>query len=243
MSYRSLAIMPVLLGIVYLIAAWISPTPTMFRVAIELSKILALLGCIAAALAFEHGDYLRRAWTFNGACLAFLLARDVTIPFAVQSIALQNTLVIIANLCSIVGTFLMARAWQVSGLEAKRSVLVAIGVVVALVVGGGAIVVDVRARAVVALASDLGDFVSLCLIAPVIMTALAMRGGVLRWAWGLFALSLVCWLFYDATHALRTHLSPNSLKVLNELFRTLACTYLFAAGLAQRRAVLAPEAA
>lgn len=247
MSYRTLAALPTVLGLLFVIAASVAPSPVLYRVDIELVKGLALVGCIAAALAFERGDYLRRAWAFNGACLLLLLTRDATLLMT-QTPRLENVqsaIVIGANVCSIVGTFLMARAWHVAGLdllesESKRRAIVLVGIVIALLLGGGALVADLRARAIVPLASDLGDFVSLCLIAPIAMTALAMRGGVLRWAWGMFALSLICWLFYDATYVLRAYLSKSTGQLINELFRTLACAYLFAAGLAQRRAVREP---
>lgn len=253
MRYRTLAIVPILVGIAFVVAASVAPSPTLFRAHVELVKLLALFGCLAAALAFDRSDYLRRAWLFNGACLFLLLVRDLTVLAPATPRSVQSALVIAANGCSIAGTWLMARAWHVAGLdlmesETKRRALVLAGVVLALVLGGGAIVVDVRAIArgelasLVPLASDLGDVVSLTLIAPMAMTALAMRGGVLRWPWGLFTMSLACWLFYDASNVLRTHLPTNSSHVLNELFRTLACMYLCVAGLAQRRAVLAPDA-
>jgi hypothetical protein len=246
--YRTLAVLPTVFGLLFVIAASVAPSPLLYRVVIELVKVLALLGCFAAALAFERGDYLRRAWAFNGLCLLLLLTRDATLVLtqSPQLINMQSALVIAANLSSILGTFLMARAWHVAGLdlmesESKRRAFVLVGVIVALAVGGGALIADIRTRALVPLASDLGDVVSLCLIAPIAMTALAMRGGVLRWPWGLFTVSLVCWLFYDATYVLRAYISPATGQLINELFRTLACTYLCAAGLAQRRAVLAPD--
>jgi hypothetical protein len=250
--YRTLAIIPSLVGLAFVVAASVAPSAVLFRADVEIVKVLALLGCLAAALAFERGDYLRRAWFFTGACLFLLLVRDLTVLSPSTPRSVQSALVIAANACSIIGTWLMARAWHVAGLdlmesETKRRAFVLAGVVVALLIGGGAIVVDVRAivrgdlAALVPLASDLGDFVSLCLIAPMAMTAVAMRGGVLRWPWGLFTVSQVCWLFYDASNVLRTQMPGNSSHIFNELFRTLACMYLCVAGLAQRRAVLAPD--
>ena len=254
MRYRTLALMPIVVGAVFVVAASVAPSRALFRADVELVKVLALVGCIAAALAFQRGDYLRRAWAFNGACLALLLVRDLTVLSPATPPGLQSALVIAANLSSIVGTWLMARAWHVAGLdlmesESKRRTFVLAGVVIALAVGGSVLAIDVRAFVrgeagvgPVSLASDLGDIVSLCLIAPMAMTALAMRGGVLRWPWGLFTLGLVCWLLYDATALLRAYHPSHTTHVANELFRTLACMCLFAAGLAQRRAVLAPDA-
>lgn len=247
MSYRAFAIVPLVVAAVFVAVVLAQPTDVTYRVGIEFAKVLGLVGSIAASRAFLRGDYLRPAWALSAACLGLLLLRDTTMvpafPLRGGSLLwLQNVLVIAANGCSVVSVWLMARAWHVAGLDPEnRRAPTVLGIGIALLIAGGALLVDVRAiaagkyAAFVPLASDLGDMISLSLIAPVIMTALAMRGGVLRWPWGLFAVSLICWLFYDATSALR-QLHPG-LRLVNETFRILACTYLCAAGFAQREAV------
>jgi hypothetical protein len=247
MSYRTLAILPILVAAAFVAAVLAQPSDATYRVGIEVAKLLGLVGSIAASLAFVRGDYLRPAWALSAACLGLLLLRDTTMiaGFPLRGASLlwvQSALVIAANACSVVSVWLMARAWHVAGLDPEnRRAPTILGIGVALLIAGGALLVDVRAiasgnyAAFVPLASDLGDMISLSLIAPVVMTALAMRGGVLRWPWGLFAVSLICWLFYDATNAVRQVLP--SARLINETFRILACTYLCAAGFAQREAV------
>jgi hypothetical protein len=78
-----------------------------------------------------------------------------------------------------------------------------------------------------------------------------MRGGVLKWPWGLLTASLLFWLCYDgvatlehlsnylADHGLPVRANAATMKLLREAFRALACVSEFSAGLAQRRTVTA----
>jgi hypothetical protein len=90
--------------------------------------------------------------------------------------------------------------------------------------------------------SDLGDILGLCLIAPVLLTAIAMRGGILKWTWGLLTASLLFWLLYDCAstidHFVTGHVA--AIVMVRESFRALACVAEFSAGLAQRRAITEP---
>src|SRR5262245_39666413 len=47
------------------------------RFEIEAAKLLALIGCTIAATSFARGEYMRRAWAFQGASYALLLTRDL----------------------------------------------------------------------------------------------------------------------------------------------------------------------
>ena len=74
---------------------------------------------------------------------------------------------------------------------------------------------------------------------PVLLTALALRGGVLAWAWLLVAATQSSWLLYDAagTVGFAFHLEHAHTRPFEELFRTLACTLAFVSGIAQRWAI------
>jgi hypothetical protein len=88
-------------------------------------------------------------------------------------------------------------------------------------------------------ASALGDMVSLCLIAPLLLTALSLRGGLIGWTWTLLTASYVAWLLYDALLVVGPWLGlgPRGVRTGSELFRALGCTFGFTAGLAQRAVV------
>src|SRR5207244_3662885 len=85
-------------------------------------------------------------------------------------------------------------------------------------------------------ASTVGDIVSFSLIAPMLLTALALRGGALAWPWALLTASLVSWLGVDAVvfFGPAIHLSDAQAKLTLEVFRGLACTFAMSAGFAQR---------
>jgi hypothetical protein len=226
---------------------------------IDLSKLLALAGLTAAALAFERGDYLRRGWGLWAACYVLLLGRDGMLLVAphVSPLAFEivrGVLVGIGNGCVVAGTWMLARAWSVAGLEhpgprSARWAAVAVGIIATVVFAGPTFYVDVRdlllgSRAGFdAIASDFGDLLSLPLIAPVGLTAVAVRGGSLRWTWMLLTASLLAWLLYDAVYTVPDLFlaAPSSLRLAAAQFDVLAGACACAAGLAQRKAVMDDE--
>jgi hypothetical protein len=262
MRYRLLAVFPLAWGALFLagVALW-SGTPSyaaFLRVETEAAKLLALAGAWAAAAAFRPGEYPRRAWFLIGLCMALLLARDLTLlPLGFEALGernlawLRGLLVAAGNLSQVVGVWLLARAWRVADLSLPGSSRAQTGVVLAaaLLAGvfAGPSVVTNAARAaagdltaLTAVASALGDTVSLCLIAPLLLTALALRGGLIGWPWSLLTVSYVCWLLYDGAlvYGPAAGLEPASVRVLGELFRALGCAFGFSAGMAQRGVVV-----
>jgi hypothetical protein len=89
-------------------------------------------------------------------------------------------------------------------------------------------------------ASDLGDTVMLTLLAPVMQTAFAMRGGVLLWPWGLFSVGKLAWVVFDASSEVlaSSHIQTVFARVGTESFRVVATGCAFAAGLAQHFALV-----
>jgi hypothetical protein len=221
----------------------------------EAGKVLAVLGCLAAASAFQRGDYLRRAWALTATCVVLLLVRDTTIIPGVET-ALAGpaldparwALITAANTASVLGTALMARAWSVSGLSSagRRAWLVIAGVVVSLAATGWPLMHDLQRlahgdyAAIPFLASDLGDTVSFVLVAPVLDTALELRGGALLWPWALLTAGGLCWIIYDAGWGISALFhSEDTIRVrlVVETFRGLACAFIAVAGVAQRLAI------
>jgi hypothetical protein len=259
MKLRALAALPFVLaaGLIVMVrlTAGTTAQALAMRLEVETVKTMALIGCVVAATAFERGDYLRRAWLLSGSCYAFLLLRDLTLghwlPWApgptllgVPTEAVESSLVFVGNVGAVLGTLMLARAWQVAGLEGadspgRRRTLFIVALVLAIVIVGQNLRIDIKALAaghlssLVMLASDLGDTVSLALIAPVLLTALALRGGLLLWPWALLTASLLGWLFYDAATIVGLG-ETQTLRLTGEIFRTLACAFAFSAGVAQR---------
>jgi hypothetical protein len=256
MKYRILAVAPFLMTAAFAIVALATighpAHAIILRGENEALKVLATLGCLAAALAFERGEYMRRAWGLHSLCFGLLLARDVLYLAGVGPTWLHGVIVLVANAASVVGVFLMARAASEAGLELpgspmKRALVFTGAALISIAICANALIADTRdlmngsSFAIVGAASDIGDIVSLALIAPVVLTAMAMRGGVLRWPWGLFAASLVFWLIYDAARAFFSS-TIESVNLGVEIFRALACTFTFSAGIAQRF-VVSPDGA
>jgi hypothetical protein len=262
MKFRRLVVFPLAFALSFAVAAVAAGDAGLAAVLTaenEAGKVLALAGCLAAAFAFEGGDYLRRAWVYSGACYVLLLAGDAAgVPSFSSRLTprhlemAQGALVLAANAASVVGTWMLARAWSVAGLveddEAASSrgrLLFAAAIVVSLAITGWPLAHDVRellagdAGASVSIASDLGDTICLALVAPVMQTALALRGGLLRWPWGLLAASMLAWLVFDAASGAvdALHVERARWLVMTEGLRGLACAAFFAAGLAQRLAV------
>ena len=256
--YRALALVPLAWGVAFLLgSAWLEGSaahPVFLRAHVELAKVLALGGAVAAALAFERADYLRRAWLLIAGCMALLLLRDATLlpvgfdAMGAQRLAgLRGLLVVGANLSQIAGTWMLARAWNRAALalpvsRLSQALLVVVVVSAALGVTGPGMVQNARLigrgdlAALTGLASAMGDAVSLFLIAPLLLTALALRGGLFGWPYSLLTTSYVAWLLYDATIAVGPALGLDAAgaRTVSELFRGLGCLFGLSAGLAQR---------
>jgi hypothetical protein len=257
-----LAVAPLLFAGAFLVLELLAPghaaTTAIMRTENEVGKALCLAGTVAAALAFERGDYLRMAWLFQAACQLGLLLGDATLIPALTGgtegarlDALRAALVVSANVASVVGTAMLARAWSVAGFEGagvrgRRAALFAAGLGIALLIEGWPLVEDARRLlagnpgTLVDMVSDLADVICFALVVPVLQTALALRGGALLWPWALLTLSGFFWILYDVAFGavLARHAAGAvPLQVGAEALRALATTFTAAAGLAQRRAV------
>lgn len=218
------------------------------RTEIGIVKLLAFLGAFGAAMSFERGAYLRRAWLLIGACMLFLLLRDALVALEIPGITIISAVLVTAgNLVQVIGTWLLARSWSVAelalpGTRGKQWMVLAAAIVFALIVAGPPLAENAKAlfsgdlSQMTSLASGAGDIISLCLIAPLLLTALALRGGMLAWPWSLITISYVSWLFYDASsfYAPMLHLQSQQVRALSEVFRTFGCLFQFSAGMSQR---------
>jgi len=255
MKLRVLVAIPLAWALVFIVADLLVQGTGGYRIflrtEIELVKGLALIGCLAAAFSLGRGEYLRRAWLFMGGCMLFLLLRDLTMLPAIESSTgyidlIQGILVVLANISVIIGIFMLAQAWRVAGLElpgtkGQRWVGIVIAVLLAAALGGPGVVNNLTelaggdASALTGMAMALGDMISLILIAPVLFTALALRGGLFGWPWWLLTASLISWLLYDGVLEMGPYLGAGeqAVKTVSEMFRALACMFEFSAGLAQ----------
>ena len=260
MKYRLLVAVPFFTLAAFWLALAVIPAsqhPALYGSEIELAKLAAFVGCAAAALRFQRGDYLRTGWLLQAQCYLLILLNDVLFRagmglFGDASWAPMagGATVLVANAGQLVGTVWIARVWRVAGFDLAgsptvRRAVVAGAVTVALVSAGWLVVTSARAfghgqtTALVDLFSAVADIGSFALIAPLVLTAVALRGGSLGWTWGLFTASLFGWLLFDATLSFGSLVASNAdaVKRVEESARLLACTFGLVAGLAQRMAV------
>jgi hypothetical protein len=221
---------------------------------IEAGRLLALGGAIAAAWTFDPGDYLRRAWLMGAACFGLLLVADAaSLPLVAATLGGRTELYrglvsLVANAWWIAQIWMLAHAWTVAGFEEPASGMSYAGAaLLAAAIEGGPFVHDARAVfagrlvALTDVAAEIGAAVGLALLVPVMRTAWTMRGGLLRWPWGLLTASGLGWALLDGVTAIgdATGSSGPRFQIANEACRALACGFFCAAGLAQRRAVRA----
>jgi hypothetical protein len=256
MRFRWLALYPLIYAAVFVaIAAWLVDRADVGLAAFVtgqriLTRILSAAGCFAAVSVFQPGDRLRRAWFWLGTGTILILARDVLrlLPSFAPSPGpvAQGTLTglgIVANLTLLAGIWMLARSWRMVAIEMPggRSGVAAVAVITAAialaVAGPGALqngreVLHGNWSHLIFLVSALVDIVTLCLITPLLLTAVALRGGLFSWPWGLITASQLAWLLYDAAAAFGP--GPGAMAFpLPEVFRGLAENFVFAAGLAQ----------
>ena len=222
------------------------------RVATLASYSAAVVGALIGAFAFGRGDRLRWAWLLMASYAAIGVGKVLLwssprhigpamglLP-ATQTPFAGGAATILLNVCAVAGLALFARVWNGTGLTPPwrgRATLVAF--LLALTVGALPVWRDIHMIAagqtirVAGLASSLGDIAAITLMGPVLVTAIAMRGGLLVWPWTLLTVSSVAWLLFDAVQLL-----PPSLIPVSDLGTVMAATLTAgAAGVAHRWAV------
>lgn len=259
MRFRRLAIYPLVYAAVFVvIAAWLGEGGSSASFVLYqklLIRVLAVVGSLAGMLAFEKGDHLRRAWLGLVAAAVAVLVRDL-LGLAGLSGWVVTALGVLSNFALLAGVLLLATAWKkadipLPGGRSGGSVVAIVGAVLALLVAGpaawnhGQSLLNGEWANLVLFVSAVVDILALCLLAPLLLTAIALRGGMFAWPWALITASILSWLFYDAAASTAFHETygfdprtwlPAAIP-LAEVFRGLALNYQFAAGLAQRLAV------
>ncbi|MCA1663472.1 MAG: hypothetical protein LC659_04255 [Myxococcales bacterium] len=258
----TLIAIPVITGLVYLVMQSLfveEQTRRLFFVSeIALMKLFGAAGCFVAASRYRRREYIGIAWYLIGSDYFLLFAKDLMFGRVIHlpnldpdlAATLRFIFVVIGNAASAVGCIMLARVWHIAGIALPGSrrlqygaIVVGIGLAIAIVGWGtwqdlGHLRQGDK-EAYVAVASNLGDIVSFSAIAPILLTAIAMRGGALAWPWALVTLSNVGWLLYDLSWSFERQwaLSEHSLRIIAEFWRGQGCMLAFAAGLAQRWAI------
>jgi hypothetical protein len=229
-----------------------------FTTEIATMKLFGAAGCFIAASRYRRREYMGIAWYLIGIDYFLLFAKDMLFGRVIHlpgidpdnAATYRVIFVIIGNVGSALGCVMLARVWHVAGVALPGSrrlqyAAMVVGIGFALLIVGWGTWLDIGnlrhgdKEAYVAIASNLGDIVSFSAIAPILLTAIAMRGGALAWPWALVTLSNVGWLLYDMSWSFERQfaLSEHTLRIVAEFWRAQGCAMAFAAGLAQRWAI------
>jgi hypothetical protein len=224
---------------------------------VAVAEAAATLGCFVAATSFEWRDHLARAWALQGFMYVLLVVRCAGLAFGVitgspSAVLADGVLTSFANIGGIFSTWMLARTGHIAGIHEvispnlRRGAWV-VALLVAVTASGPGLLIAARnlangnEGALVSVASRTGDIFSFVLIAPLLLTTLALRQGLLVWPWALLTASALCWLGADFTNAAFLHLPNDQVGPLFDLFRFPACLFVLAAGIAQRWVIDARE--
>ena len=243
---KGLTWIPFVLGAIAAVTIALPEQPSLIYSRVVL--IAVALGVAASAFLtmrrFASGDRLFVTWMLMG--VGYLLASvrytlrliQLMQPSFTWPRAMTDGMLIVQNVLIAAALFLFVRAWRKTGLATPGSPGAQLGgmlagIAVAIVVGGYPLLQGFQtAKAdLVLFVSTLGDMVGIALIVPLMMSALALRGGLLMHTWVYLAASEFVWLLYDISYAIRT---PTGIV---ETIRIVAIGFALVATVAQRRAL------
>jgi hypothetical protein len=258
-AWGALVAVPILGGLVRLgmFGATSLDSPAAHSIEVGVAEAAATLGCLIAATSFEWRDHLARAWAVQGLMYTLLLMRCVGLALGVltgspDAVLADGIITSVANIGGIFSTWMLARTGHMAGIDVAISPVLrraawVVALVVAVAASGPGLLIAARTlaggnpRGLVSVASRTGDIFSFVLIAPLLLTTLALRQGLLVWPWALLTASGLCWLGADFTNAAFLHLPNSQVGPLFDIFRFPACLFVMTAGIAQRWAIDARE--
>lgn len=219
-----------------------------FRAVKAAVALLAAASAGRVALGLGAGDHLRRAWSLL-ACDYGVLGLAQLLAIARVPVAVSVAVTILVNGFGIAAMVYFARAHGVAGLDLpgsrgrQRAIYVTTGLLALLLVGVPFVdtLQNLQAgnlRVLIITVSSIGDLVTFTLIGPILLTALALRGGLLVWPWAFLVASNVAWFLQDAAalgSIVWPDLGEDSVLLWTNLWQVLACFLAFAAASAQRR--------
>lgn len=253
MSFRSLAISAAVgvLLVALLDVLFVRGMSTESRFlynAIVRIALLALTAFAAGLAAHKFGwwnEYAGRAWTLFFVEFAVLTVSEVLRRFFVDASLGYEIAVVVANLAAIGAYILMARSLSAAGLESTATPLVKTLVFVAALILAILLCKDAMKAGYDSLSSDTprlsrlvspaADVVTFLLVAPLLLTALALRGGQLSWIFGCLTIGTIGWMVNQGADFLATLAGggDDAVRALRMVGFAMACLFIAAAALTQ----------
>jgi hypothetical protein len=216
--------------------------------------LFAAFGTLVAALTYERGEPMRPGWLLISA--SYLVLVPVLLRVGPKPSGLYGAVhaapwlasvgSILSGALAVTGFLLLSRAWHALRLDgssrAGRLVAPLVALAVAAALAGPELVERFPAAvtgdmaAIGDVITDLLDGALFVVAVPVLRAALALGGGLVAWPWVLLTASLVAWLGYDAAavYGGGAGIDDRTVRVIEEVMRTLGAAFAFAAGVAQR---------
>lgn len=253
---RRLILLPFACGVIAAAGMFMTDAQSQiyYRAVLVVVASLTAISSFFTSRQFDRNDKLYLSWFLLGvgyaiAAIRYLIRIHTLVTGeGITNPIFLNALLILQNLLVPVALYLFVRAWHATGLAepgspGARYASIIAGIAVAVVVGGFPLLRGLAtANAdLVGLVSTLGDMVSIALIVPLMMPALALRGGLLMHTWSYLTAGIVAWLVYDIWYALRTTvpIPTSTQRGIEEGIRVVAIMFACIASIAQRRAIKA----
>lgn len=179
---------------------------------IVLYSLATILAGLAAAQFGWLSQHLGRAWTLFSLEFLLLLVNYIVRRTAPDADLALDLSVIGANGVQVAAYWLMARSLNAAGIgyltsQSKRILLTLLALAVAVLLCYSSLLAewqsiragDVRIGSIVSVVSDVITFT---LIAPLAMSAFALRGGQLFWIFGYLTLAVFGWMLNQSASAL-----------------------------------------
>lgn len=183
--------------------------------------IIGLAGTLAATFAFSKGDYLRKVWGLLAIGAALILLgtalRSYWIHFGEGAfnesplLPVRTIIVVIANAVNASAMVMLVLTYRRAGLQPepswKANLLWVVTGAAALAISVPSLMLELGRiglgppqtwASLTIIASTLGDFATVLLVAPILRVAYMLRGGRLAWVWWVLAISGGIWLVYDS---------------------------------------------
>lgn len=212
MPFRSIALAS-FLGIVTVAVMHVAVFPNLgadarfWYTAVLRTLLLAMVALAAGLAAHRFGwwsEYVGRAWTLFFVEYAVLAAGEIARRAAPETPILNEICVVVANLAGIGAYVLMARSLSAAGLayygsRAKKVAFTVLALALAVALCYSPILESLQSLrsgepTVGALVSPLADVITFVLVAPLLLTTFALRGGQLFWMFAFLTTGTAGWM-------------------------------------------------
>jgi hypothetical protein len=253
MSFRAIAITAgcgvLLIALLQVVLVPALTAQSVFWYTAALRTLLLAMVAIAAALAANAfgwwKEYIGRAWTLFFAEYGILTLSEILRRGLPEATLARDVCVTLANLAGIGAYVLVARSLKAAGLGFAQSTprkiaAGALAFVLAAALCYGPIVSSLRAlgtpeASVGSLVSPVADVITFLLVAPLLLTTFALRGGQIFWMFALLTTGTIGWMVNQGAGTIITLLGGgnDAIRAGRMTGFAMACLLIAAAALTQ----------